>query len=67
MPLQRVKEAEKLGFQTCVLPMGNLEQIKKMKKRVTKINSIFLSIIMKMVLWLQAVWITLKYLAMSTR
>lgn len=43
MPLQRVKEAEKLGFQTCVLPMGNLEQIQKMKNDIGDIRLIGVS------------------------
>lgn len=34
MPLQRVKEAEKLGFKTCILPKTDLEQIKKLDQAV---------------------------------
>lgn len=40
MPLQRVREAEKLGFRTCILPSGNLEQLKKMKQDMNNIKLI---------------------------
>lgn len=43
MPLQRVKEAEKLGFRTCVLPMSNLEQIQKLKNDLSSIRMIGVS------------------------
>jgi DNA repair protein RadA/Sms len=43
MPLQRVKEAEKLGFQTCVLPTSNLEQIQKMGSDLTSIRLVGVS------------------------
>lgn len=34
MPLQRVKEAEKLGFKTCILPKSDLEQIQKLNQPI---------------------------------
>ena len=34
MPLQRVKEAEKLGFKTCILPQADLDQIMKLENSV---------------------------------
>lgn len=40
MPLQRVREAEKLGFKTCILPSGNLEQLQKMKQDTYSIRLI---------------------------
>lgn len=40
MPLQRVKEAQKLGFKTCILPSGNLEQLQKMKQDTYSIRLI---------------------------
>ena len=40
MPLQRVREAEKLGFKTCILPAGNLEQLQKAKQDIHDIKLI---------------------------
>ena len=43
MPLPRVKEAQKLGFKTCILPQTNLEQVEKMAQDLTGIRLIGVS------------------------
>ncbi len=43
MPLQRVKEAEKLGFKTCILPQANLEQIHKVESDLGDIKLVGIS------------------------
>lgn len=39
-PDQRIAEAEKLGFQTCVIPFGNLKRLKKGKIRLEGVASV---------------------------
>lgn len=43
MPLPRVKEAQKLGFKTCILPQTNLEQVEKMAQDLTGIRLVGVS------------------------
>lgn len=43
MPLPRVKEAQKLGFETCILPQTNLEQVEKMAQDLTGIRLVGVS------------------------
>jgi len=39
-PEQRIAEAEKLGFQTCIIPAGNLKRLKKGKIRLEGVASV---------------------------
>jgi len=39
-PEQRIAEAEKLGFQTCVIPSGNLKRLKKGKIKLLGVASV---------------------------
>ena len=39
-PEQRIAEAEKLGFQTCILPAGNLKRLKKGRIRLEGVSSV---------------------------
>jgi len=39
-PEQRIAEAEKLGFKTCILPAGNLRRLKKGKIRLEGVASV---------------------------
>ena len=39
-PEQRIAEAEKLGFETCILPLGNLKRLKKGKIRLEGVSSV---------------------------
>lgn len=39
-PEQRIAEAEKLGFQTCILPAGNLKRLKKGKMKLEGVSSV---------------------------
>ena len=39
-PEQRIAEAEKLGFQTCIIPSGNLKRLKKGKIKLEGVASV---------------------------
>ena len=39
-PEQRIAEAEKLGFKTCILPAGNLKRLKKGKMKLEGVASV---------------------------
>jgi DNA repair protein RadA/Sms len=39
-PEQRIAEAEKLGFQACILPAGNLKRLKKGRIRLEGVSSV---------------------------
>lgn len=39
-PEQRIAEAEKLGFQRCIIPAGNLKRLKKGKIRLEGVSSV---------------------------